>query len=63
MKKLTTEEILWCIENCKNQDPQICNNCPLISECLYYYSGEECGSALEDAWASFFIWLSKKFLL
>lgn len=49
MKKLTTEEILWCIENCKNQDPQICNNCPLISECLYYYTGEECGSALEDA--------------
>ena len=48
MKTLTNQEIIWCIENCKNQDAEICNNCPLINECLYYYTGEKCGSVLES---------------
>ena len=38
-KLLTTEQIIWLIENC---DIAICPNdeCPLSAECLFYYTGD-----------------------
>lgn len=46
MKTLTNDEIIALLENC---GVAVCNkNCPLAKECLYYYTGEECGSALES---------------
>lgn len=50
MKILTNEQIIWLIEHCEigNPTPSFCINCPLDNECTHYYTGENCGSALEE---------------
>ena len=47
MKMLTDEEILFIIENVCEQGRKCLKDCPLTKECLYHYTGEKCGSALE----------------
>ena len=49
MKNLTNEQIIQIIENCSNinEENTGCLTCPLFKECLYFLTGEECGSALE----------------
>ena len=48
MKTLTNEEVIFIIENCSAcSGSVICENCPLVTECLHYYTGENCGSCLE----------------
>ena len=48
MKTLTNDEIIYILENVCNCTE--CRNlcCPLADECLYYFTGEKCGSALEE---------------
>ena len=48
MKTLTNEEIISIIENVCEHTPKCFVECPLVKECLYYYTGEKCGSALES---------------
>lgn len=51
MKILTTAEIIQIVENCTTDDATntYCEAyCPLFKECYYYYTGEKCGSALEQ---------------
>ena len=43
---LTNEEIIAFIDNCPFP-ASFCEHCPLSDECLYYYTGEKCESALE----------------
>lgn len=47
MKTLSNEEIIFIIENVCDQGRKCLDDCPLAAECLYYYTGEKCGSALE----------------
>ena len=47
MKTLTNEEIIFIIENVCEEGRKCFKNCPFTKECLYYYTGEKCGSALE----------------
>lgn len=47
MKTLTNEEVIFIIENVCEQGRKCLENCPLQKECLYFYTGEKCGSALE----------------
>lgn len=48
MKTLTNEEIIFIIENVCEQGRKCLDNCPLAAECLHYFTGEDCGSALEN---------------
>ena len=48
MKTLTNEEIIQLIEQCGVAVCEKVPNCPLKDECLHYYTGENCGSALEE---------------
>ena len=45
MKTLTDDQIIYLLENvCKATfaDPEeVCENCPLSAECLYYFCGED----------------------
>lgn len=46
MKLLTNEQILFIIEEvCESA--YCMDDCPFQKECLYYYTGEKCGSCLE----------------
>lgn len=47
MKTLTNEEIIFIIENVCEEGRKCLANCPLKKECLYHFTGEKCGSALE----------------
>ena len=50
MKLLTNTEVIYILQRCNSEEaaPKECeNNCPLFKECLYYWTGEECGSAFE----------------
>ena len=46
MKTLTNDEIIYILELCRYADCKS-EDCPLWKECLHYFTGEECGSALE----------------
>lgn len=51
MKTLTNEEIIYLIDEvCTRitKNSQVCDNCPLAAECLHYFTGENCGSTLEN---------------
>lgn len=48
MKILTNKEIIFIIENICEQGHKCLAGCPFEKECLYYYTGEKCGSALES---------------
>lgn len=51
MKTLNNAQIIAIIEHCTDSiiefDSSVCDACPLVDECLYYLTGDECGSALE----------------
>ena len=49
MKNLTNKEIIFMLEKCEGDAPneKSCDYCPLAAECLHFYTGENCGSALE----------------
>jgi len=48
MKELTNAEVKFIVENCDcESNNKTCSSCPLSAECLYYYTGEKCGSCLE----------------
>jgi len=47
MKTLTVEEIIFVMEKLCEHDRECLKGCPFTKECLYYYTGEKCGSALE----------------
>ena len=50
MKILTNEEIIQIVNNCpRSEEVHYCElHCPLFLECLHWYTGEKCGSALEQ---------------
>jgi hypothetical protein len=50
MKTLTNDEIIQIVNNClRSEEAHYCElHCPLFKECLHWYTGEECGSALEQ---------------
>lgn len=49
MKNLTNDEIIFIIENiCESGRKCFEEKCPLHKECLHFYTGENCGSALEE---------------
>lgn len=49
MKTLTDDEIIYILDNlCNFTYEEKCINCPLQKECLHYFTGEDCGSALEN---------------
>lgn len=48
MKILTNEDIITIVSNCKETNSFYCDtHCPLFLECLHYYTGDNCNSALE----------------
>lgn len=47
MKELTNAEVKFIVEHCEN-DERTCPFCPLSAECAYYYTGDKCGSCLEQ---------------
>lgn len=47
MKTLTNSEIIYIISHCHYCDDGVVEDCPFEKECLYYYTGEKCGSCLE----------------
>lgn len=47
MKTLTNDEIIFLIERCEGDGVHGCDECPLAAECLHWFTGENCGSALE----------------
>lgn len=51
MKTLSNEQIIYLLEHCNNDEAgnEECEGkCPLFNECLHYWTGEECQSALEE---------------
>jgi hypothetical protein len=48
MKTLTDKEIIYILDHlCDSGSDEKCKDCPLNLECLYYFTGEKCGSTLE----------------
>lgn len=48
---ITTEQLINFIEKCNanpDSDMHCENDCPFFTECLHYFTGEECGSLLEQ---------------
>jgi hypothetical protein len=48
MKILTNDEVIEIVGLCRGCNGEIAENCPLVKECFYYYTGEKCGSCLES---------------
>lgn len=50
MKTLTNEQIIYLIDRvcCNDPEDTVCENCPLALECLHWFTGENCGSALDE---------------
>ena len=47
-KLLSNEEVILLVDNChKYDDDRFCDKCPLVKECVHWYTGENCGSCLE----------------
>ena len=44
-RTLTSEEIIFLIKNCNapfvENAEKLCNNCPLVGDCLYYFTGDD----------------------
>lgn len=46
---LTNDQIIYIVDHCKQTNSFYCEvHCPLFAECLHWYTGENCGSALEE---------------
>lgn len=50
MKTLTNQQIKFVLElmDCFAVKNVHCNKCPFEKECVYYFTGEKCGSCLEQ---------------
>lgn len=46
--KLSADDIIQIVGNCKNESCEVCDNCPLDKDRLHQFAGENVGSRLEQ---------------